>query len=48
MMRRGVLANCTADSVIRLVPPLNISRKDLDTAVDVLFRSIEEVFGDDS
>jgi len=48
MMKRGVLANCTADRVIRFVPPLNISRKDLDTAVEALFRSIEEVFSDDS
>ncbi|MEF8880082.1 MAG: ornithine--oxo-acid transaminase [Candidatus Thermoplasmatota archaeon] len=47
MMRRGVLSNCTAKNVIRFVPPLNISREDLDTAVDVLMESIEEVFSND-
>ncbi|MEF8847553.1 MAG: aspartate aminotransferase family protein [Candidatus Thermoplasmatota archaeon] len=46
MMKRGVLSNCTAKNVIRLVPPLNISKKDLDAAVEALFDSIEEVFSD--
>ncbi|MBS3749044.1 MAG: aspartate aminotransferase family protein [Candidatus Thermoplasmatota archaeon] len=48
MMKRGVLANCTAKNVIRFVPPLNISEKDLDTAVTVLVNVIEEVFSDDN
>lgn len=46
MMKRGVLANCCAKNVIRFVPPLNISEKDLDTAVTVLVDVIEEVFSD--
>ncbi len=44
MMERGVLSNCTADTVIRLVPPLVISRADLDAAVDVLVGVLEEAF----
>ncbi|MBN1446352.1 MAG: aspartate aminotransferase family protein [Bacteroidetes bacterium] len=40
MMRRGVLANATADTVLRLVPPLIISREDLQIVVDVLSASI--------
>ncbi len=34
MLERGVLANCTANTVIRFLPPLNISREDLDTVID--------------
>ncbi len=48
MMKHGVLANCTAENVIRFVPPLTISEKDLDTAVDVLMDAIEEVFSGDN
>jgi len=48
MMKHGVLANCTAENVIRFVPPLTISEKDLDTAVTVLVNVIEEVFSDDN
>lgn len=47
MMKQGVLANCTAENVIRFVPPLNISKKDLDTAVNILLDSLNEVFSDD-
>ena len=48
MMKHGVLANCTAENVIRFVPPLIISEKDLDTAVNVLMDAIKEVFSDDN
>ena len=48
MMKHGVLANCTAENVIRFVPPLTISEKDLDTAVNVLMDAIKEVFSDDN
>jgi len=46
MMKRGVLSNCTAKNVIRFVPPLIISRGDIDTAVNVLVSAIEEVCSD--
>lgn len=32
----GVLINCTAGNVIRLVPPLVIKKEEIDAAVDVL------------
>lgn len=43
MMKRGVLSNCASDTVIRLVPPLIISKEELDTIVDVLVESIKAV-----
>ncbi|AAM03573.1 acetylornithine transaminase [Methanosarcina acetivorans] len=33
---QGVLVNCTSDSVLRLVPPLVITKEQIDTVVDVL------------
>ena len=33
---RGVLLNCTSDSVLRFVPPLSITREQLDKTVEVL------------
>jgi len=33
---RGVLINCTSDNVIRLVPPLVISKEEIDEVVSVL------------
>lgn len=43
MLKRGVLSNCASGNVIRLVPPLIISKVELDTVVDVLVESIKEV-----
>lgn len=43
MMKKGVLSNCASNNVIRLVPPLNISKEDLDRVVDVLMESIKIV-----
>lgn len=39
-MEKGLLINCTHDTVLRLMPALNITRKDIDKAVKLL----EEVF----
>jgi acetylornithine/N-succinyldiaminopimelate aminotransferase len=33
---KGVLLNCTSDSVLRLVPPLMITKEQIDTVVDVI------------
>jgi acetylornithine/N-succinyldiaminopimelate aminotransferase len=33
---KGVLLNCTSDSVLRFVPPLTITKEQLDTVVSVL------------
>lgn len=43
MMERGVLSNCASDTVMRIVPPLIISREELDQVFDVLIESIKEV-----
>lgn len=43
MLKRGVLSNCASGNVIRLVPPLIITKEELDTVVDVLVESIKEV-----
>ncbi|MCB2198812.1 aspartate aminotransferase family protein [bacterium] len=34
LMEKGVLANCTADTVIRFLPPLTISKEELDQVLD--------------
>ncbi|WP_209331833.1 aspartate aminotransferase family protein [Lunatimonas salinarum] len=36
LMDRGIVANATAENVLRLVPPLNIPKSDLQTALNVL------------
>lgn len=43
LMDRGILANCTADTVIRFVPPLNIPMEDLNVVVDTFIEILEEV-----
>lgn len=43
MLKRGVLSNCASDVVIRLVPPLIISKEEIDKVIDVLVESIKEV-----
>ena len=42
MMKHKVLANATAENVVRIVPPLNISREELQVVCDVLLQSIKE------
>ncbi|MCH8559057.1 MAG: aspartate aminotransferase family protein [Balneolia bacterium] len=42
MLKKGVIANVTASNVVRLVPALNITRKELDVVVDVMMESIAE------
>ncbi|MDO9595627.1 MAG: aspartate aminotransferase family protein [Lutibacter sp.] len=43
MLENGVLANATADKVLRLVPPLNISYDDLEKVMEVLKKSLKEL-----
>jgi acetylornithine/N-succinyldiaminopimelate aminotransferase len=47
MLENGVLANATADRVLRLVPPLNITYEDLEKAMEVLRTSLNEIQGND-
>lgn len=43
MREKGVLSNVTAETVMRIVPPLVISDEELDTVIDVLIESIKDV-----
>ena len=43
MLEKGVLANATAGTVLRLVPPLNISFGDLKKVMKVLKESLKEL-----
>lgn len=44
-LRRGLIINCTAQSVLRIVPPLIATEQDCDRAVGILESALEEVFG---
>lgn len=41
MLNRGVLANATADNVLRLVPPLNVGYEDLKKVMEVVKDSLK-------
>lgn len=43
MMKKGVLSNCASGNIIRLVPPLIISKEELDKVVDILVEAIKKV-----
>ncbi|MEZ6121953.1 MAG: aspartate aminotransferase family protein [Planctomycetaceae bacterium] len=42
-MERGVLLNATQDTVVRLLPALNITRKELDHGLDVVIEVLQEM-----
>ena len=42
-LRRGLLLNVAADTVIRLLPPLNLASEEAETIVDVVARLIESL-----
>jgi len=35
-LERGLLINCTHDKVLRLMPALNITKKEIDKAIRIL------------
>jgi acetylornithine/succinyldiaminopimelate/putrescine aminotransferase len=39
-MNRGFLINCIQQNVLRFIPPLTISRKDIDSLISVLSESL--------
>jgi predicted acetylornithine/succinylornithine family transaminase len=43
---RGLLVNCTADKVIRFLPPLIITRPELDEAVAILRGALQQFAGE--
>jgi predicted acetylornithine/succinylornithine family transaminase len=42
-MRRGVLVNATHDTVVRLLPPLNVTEEQVDAGCDVLAEALREM-----
>jgi acetylornithine/N-succinyldiaminopimelate aminotransferase len=42
-MDRGLLINCTSGNVLRFVPPLTITKKDVDAAVAILGEVIRDI-----
>ena len=42
-MEKGVLLNATQDTVVRLLPALNISRAELEEGLDVVISVLEEM-----
>lgn len=45
MLNRGILTNCTNGNVVRLLPPLIISREEIDIFVEKLEESVKAVAG---
>lgn len=43
MMKRGVLSNCASGNVMRFVPPLIITKEQIDTLIEVFIESLKEV-----
>lgn len=43
MIDKGLITNCAAGNVIRIVPPLNITKEDVDKAMSIIVESIKEV-----
>ena len=43
MFEKGVLANATAENVLRLVPPLNIAYEDLERTLEVMYESLKQI-----
>jgi acetylornithine/N-succinyldiaminopimelate aminotransferase len=39
-LEKGVVVNVTADKVVRIAPPINVSRQDLDEGLDRMFDAI--------
>jgi acetylornithine/succinyldiaminopimelate/putrescine aminotransferase len=40
-LRRGLLINCTAENVIRFVPPLIVSKSEIDQCVGILDEAMQ-------
>mgnify|MGYP006292194991 CR=1 FL=1 len=43
MLEKGVLANATAENVLRFVPPLVITYNELKSVLDTMYQSLEEL-----
>lgn len=45
MLNKGVIVNAASDVVIRIVPPLIFTRKEIDIVVNILRDSLKEIYG---
>lgn len=43
MIDKGLITNCAAGKVIRIVPPLTVKKEEIDRAIDILVESIKEI-----
>ena len=41
-MRKGLLINCTAEKVLRFLPPLNLSKSEIDEAIEIFEKVIRK------
>jgi predicted acetylornithine/succinylornithine family transaminase len=41
-LEKGLIINCTMDSVLRLLPPLIVTQKELDRGLDIFFKTIKD------
>lgn len=42
-LEKGLLINCTAGTVLRFVPPLNVTKSDIDECIAILKEALDEV-----
>jgi acetylornithine/N-succinyldiaminopimelate aminotransferase len=42
-MDRGLLINCTAGNILRFMPPLIVTEKEIDHLIDVLDQTLDHV-----
>jgi len=42
-MEEGLLINCTQKNILRIMPPITVSEKDIDLAMETLFKVLERV-----
>lgn len=45
--QKGLLLNCIGEKTLRFLPPLNVSKDEIDRALDILETAFSEVFGDE-
>ena len=42
-VKEGLLINCTQKNILRVMPPMTVSKKDIDTAIDKLTIALERI-----
>ncbi|MFH1753818.1 MAG: acetylornithine transaminase [Candidatus Omnitrophota bacterium] len=43
-LKRGLLINCTQKTILRIMPPLVVTRKEIDKAVSILDKVFEDIY----